>query len=105
MNQEISFQAILTVVARSRAEEVISVATEAGAKGGTIVPCSGIGHHDRHELFGTTLPTERELVIIVTPKHLTKQVAVSINERLRLEEPGQGLIMTLDLEFALGLLL
>lgn len=100
-----AFQAILIVVGRGHADRVMDVAHEHGAKGGTIVPCRGTGHHDKHELFYTALDTERELIIIVTPSDLTKTVAHAINDALQLDDPGSGLLLTLEIDEAKGLLL
>lgn len=100
-----AFQAILIIVGRGSADRVMQVAHENGAKGGTIVPCRGTGHHDSHELLYTALDSERELIVIVTPGDLTKQVAYAINEALALDEPGNGLLMTLELDEVKGLLM
>lgn len=100
-----AFQAILIIVGRGSADRVMQVAHENGAKGGTIVPCRGTGHHDTHELLYTALDSERELIVIVSPEHLTKQVAHAINDALQLDEPGSGLLLTLEIDEAKGLLL
>lgn len=89
------FQILLVVVSRGLADAVIQTAHGAGALGGTIVPCRGSGHHDLHELMHVPLDTERELVIILSPESTTKAVAEAINGHLALDEPGNGLLITL----------
>lgn len=101
-----SFSAMWIVVSRGMADTVMNVAREAGAKGGTIVPCRGTGHHDTHEsLLRSPIANERELVMIVTPDEVTRAVALAINEQLKLDEPGSGLLLTLPICDARGLVI
>ena len=56
-------QAILTVVEKGHAEEVIDAAVQAGSHGGTIINARGSGVHETATLFGLGIEPEKELVI------------------------------------------
>lgn len=96
------YQVLLVVVGRGQAEDVIAVAHAAGATGGTIVPCRGSGHHDLHEVLYMPLDTEREMIVLLTPAALTRQIALAVNERFSLDQPGQGLLLTMETDLVRG---
>ncbi len=101
--QKPEYQALVVFVARGLADKVMEVARAGGATGGTIIHARGSGHHDMHSLFSMPIDTERDIVIIILPEKLTRSIAHSVASSMQLDQPGSGLLFTMDIEKASGL--
>lgn len=85
-------QAILTIVDKGHAEEVIDAAVQAGSHGGTIINARGSGVHETATLFGMGIEPEKELVMILADQANTPQIVDMIYETLDLRQPGNGIV-------------
>ena len=85
-------QAILTVVEKGHAEEVIDAAVQAGSHGGTIIIARGSGVHETATLFGLGIEPEKELVMILADREKAPQIVETIYETLDLRQPGNGIV-------------
>lgn len=85
-------QAILTIVDKGHAEEVIDAAVQAGSHGGTIINARGSGVHETATLFGMGIEPEKELVMILADQTNTPQIVDTIYETLDLRQPGNGIV-------------
>ncbi len=94
---------IITIVDKGNAEMVVEAATKAGSKGGTIINARGSGIHETCKVFGIEVEPEKELVLILAEKDLTQAIVLSIKEELNIDEPGNGIIFTQDVNKAYGL--
>ena len=97
------YEVITVVVDKGRAENVIEVATEAGSKGGTIINARGSGMHETMKLFSMDIEPEKEIVMILSEKETTDTIVSSIRGQLKIDEPGNGIIFTVDVNKAYGL--
>ncbi|AQS60609.1 P-II family nitrogen regulator [Desulforamulus ferrireducens] len=97
------YQAIYTIVDRGNAENVISAANKAGARGGTIINARGSGIHETQTLFAMQIEPEKEMVLIISKNTLTEAIVASIREELSIDEPGKGIIFVLDVNKTYGL--
>ena len=97
------YEVITVVVDKGRAENVIEVATKAGSKGGTIINARGSGIHETMKLFSMDIEPEKEIVMILSEKETTDTIVSSIREQLKIDEPGNGIIFTVDVNKAYGL--
>ncbi|MGI6777534.1 MAG: P-II family nitrogen regulator [Acetivibrionales bacterium] len=97
------YDVIFTVVDRGKAESVIEAATKAGSKGGTIINARGSGIHETSKLFSMEIEPEKEIVLIISEKHLTESIASSIRESLEIDKPGNGIIFIQNVNKAYGL--
>ncbi|MDD3427693.1 MAG: P-II family nitrogen regulator, partial [Caldisericia bacterium] len=77
---------------KGKAEEVIDAATKAGSKGGTIINGRWSGISETTKLFSMEIEPEKELVIILSESEMTDSIVLSIREKLRIDEPGNGII-------------
>jgi nitrogen regulatory protein PII len=100
---EIMYQSIIAIVERGRAETVIDAATQAGARGGTIINARGSGIHETSTLFAMEIEPEKEVVLIVVQKENTENVVKAIREHAHIDEPGRGIIFVQDVLEAYGL--
>jgi nitrogen regulatory protein PII len=97
------YNLIMAIVDRGKAEDVIEAATKAGSKGGTIINARGSGIHETSKLFSMEIEPEKEIVLIVSEKSLTDGIAASINEHLKMNQPGNGIIFIQDVNKTYGL--
>jgi nitrogen regulatory protein PII len=97
------YEVITVVVDKGRAENVIEVATKAGSKGGTIINARGSGIHETMKLFSMDIEPEKEIVMILSEKETTDTIVSSIRGQLKIDEPGNGIIFTVDVNKAYGL--
>ncbi|EDP67428.1 hypothetical protein CAT7_01275 [Carnobacterium sp. AT7] len=96
-------QAIFTIVDRGQAEEVIDAAVAAGSQGGTVINARGSGSHETSRLFSMDIEPEKEVVMILTEQHTTDAVVASISNALKIEQPGNGVLFTVDVTNTRGL--
>ncbi|MGC4019429.1 MAG: P-II family nitrogen regulator [Muricomes sp.] len=88
----IMYHIITVIVDKGKAEDVISAATEAGSKGGTIINGRGAGVHETSKLFSMDIEPEKEIVIILSEVEQTEQIVTLVREHLKMDEPGNGII-------------
>lgn len=97
------YQAITVIVDRGKAEEVMDAAVLAGSKGGTIIHARGSGVHETTKLFTMDIEPEKEIVLILTKSDNAQVIASSIQEKLELEKPGNGILIIQDVSKTYGI--
>ncbi|NLM72700.1 MAG: P-II family nitrogen regulator [Clostridiaceae bacterium] len=100
---ESMYKAIFVIVDRGKAEAVMDAAKSAGAKGGTIINARGSGIHETQKLFAMEIEPEKEIVMILTETSITDNVTATINESMKLSEPGNGIMFVLNVNKTYGL--
>lgn len=86
------FKKLTVIVNRGMADDVMDVAREFGAKGGTILHGRGTGADCAAKLFGMEIEPEKELIIILLPADIANKVSEAIFKELNLSDPGQGML-------------
>ena len=97
-------EAIFVIVDRGKAEDVVDAATKAGSKGATVIHGRGSGIHETSKLFGMEIEPEKEMVLILTERGVTEAVTTSIREKMQIDEPGKGIMFTIDVNKTYGLI-
>jgi nitrogen regulatory protein PII len=97
------YHSITTIVDKGKAEDVISAATKAGSKGGTIINARGSGIHETSKVFAMEIEPEKEIVIILTETESTEAIVNAIREKLKIEEPGHGIIYVQEIKRTYGI--
>lgn len=97
------YEAIVTIVDRGLADDVMEAAKEAGSTGGTILHGRGSGIHEKEKLFNMEIEPEKDIVLILSTTDKTDQIVDSIREKLNIDEPGAGIIFVLDVSKTSGL--
>jgi nitrogen regulatory protein PII len=101
--ETIMYHAITIIVEKGNAEDVIEAATEAGSKGGTIINARGSGIHETSKVFSMDIEPEKEIVMILSEKDSTDAIVASIRKKLKIDEPGNGIIFIQDVNNTYGL--
>ena len=92
------FKKLTAIVDRGMAVDVMDIALKAGVRGGTIMHGRGTGAEHTTTLFGMQIEPEKELVIILMPTGLVDKVVDDLYRELKLDDPGNGILITHPLE-------
>ena len=95
---------ITCIITHGQANEIMSVAREAGAKGGTILNARGTGTEDDVRFFGISLAPEKEMLLIVAGPDHVRAILEAVGKLPIFSEPGGGIVYTTPVEefFILG---
>ena len=101
---ENKYNLITLIVNRGYADDVMSAARKAGARGGTILHARGTGKPDDEKFFGITIVPEKEQILIISEKDETKKITDAIESLPFLKTPGTGILFVLPVTqyFSLG---
>lgn len=83
---------ITVIVDRGKAEDVMDAAKEGGAMGGTIVNARGSGVHETTKIFNMEVVPEKEVVLILCPCERSEAIMESIENKMKIHEPGKGIM-------------
>nr|WP_309100548.1 P-II family nitrogen regulator [Fredinandcohnia onubensis] len=97
------YHAITVIVEKGNAENVIDAAVEAGSKGGTIMNARGSGIHETSKLFSMEIEPEKEIVLILSETDSTDAIVESIRKKIKIDEPGNGIIFIQDVKKTYGI--
>ena len=95
---------ITCIITHGQAEEIMSVARQAGAMGGTIMNARGTGTEDDVKFFGISLASEKEMLLIVARDEHAQAILEAVCKLPVFSEPGGGIVYTTPVEkiFTLG---
>ena len=97
------YEVILAIVNDGFADDVMAVAKEQGARGGTIINARGVAREDAAAFFGINVHTEKEIVMIVVPKEIKDNVLTAIYKEMGMAKKAQGIAFSLPVSDAAGL--
>lgn len=98
-----AYEAIFTIVDRGLAEDVVDAAVLKGAQGGTIINARGAGIHENNTLFSMAIEPEKEIVMILIDRNKSDDVVKAIRETMHIDDPGKGVMFTMDVNRVSGL--
>ena len=96
-------EVIFAVVNSGYAEEVMDVARENGARGGTILNARGVAGEEAAAFFGITLHAEKEILMIVVEKNLRDGILNAIYKQMGMGKKAQGIAFSLPVSDVAGL--
>ena len=97
------YEVILAIVDEGFAEDVMDVAKQQGARGGTILNARGVAKEEAAAFFGITLHTEKEIVMIVVPKDIKNDVLNAIYKEMGMAKKAHGIAFSLPVTDTAGL--
>lgn len=100
------FKLILAFVEDAKTEAVMHAAREAGATGCTVINnARGEGLEESKTFFGLTLQTQRDVVLTLVEKHLSRHILEHIGKVGEFDaKPGTGIAIVIDVEDAVGVM-
>jgi nitrogen regulatory protein PII len=95
---------ITCIITHGQANEIMSLAREAGARGGTVLNARGTGTEDDVKFFGISLAPEKEMLLIVAHNDDAQAILEAVGRLSIFSAPGGGIIYTTPVEefYALG---
>ena len=98
-----NYEVILAIVNDGFADDVMAVAKEQGARGGTIINARGVAKEDAAAFFGITLHTEKEILMMVVEKDIRDNVLNAIYKEMGMAKAAQGIAFSLPVSDVAGL--
>lgn len=102
-NHTMAYEAVFTIVDRGLGHEVVDAANSAGARGATIINARGSGIHEDSKFFAMNIEPEKEIVMTIIPKEMSDAVIKAIREKMKIDEPGKGIMFVMDVSKTSGL--
>ena len=96
-------EVIFAVVNAGFAEDVMDVAREQGARGGTIINGRGVAREDALAFFGIPLHSEKEILMMVVEKSIKDNILNAIYKEMGMGKPAQGIAFSLPVSDVAGL--
>jgi nitrogen regulatory protein PII len=100
---EAEHRCIITIVNRGYADQVVSAARDAGARGGTILYARGTGIHETEKFMNISITPEKEMILILVKKELAKTITHAILVSAGLKTKGRGISFILPVTDAIGM--
>ena len=96
-------EVIFAIVNSGFAEEVMDVAREHGARGGTIINARGVAGEEAAAFFGITLHAEKEILMMVVDKTIRDDILNAIYKQMGMAKKAQGIAFSLPVSDVAGL--
>lgn len=96
------FDLIVAFVNPEITEKVVKTAKNAGATGDVIVQGKGTGM-EASNFLGLTIQDKTDIILFVVEEHCTKNIIDSVSEECHIEEPGNGILIALNIDKVAGL--
>lgn len=96
-------EVIFAIVNAGYAEDVIDVAREHGARGGTILNARGVVKEDAARFFGITVHADKEILMMVVEKDIRDRVLNAIYKELGMAKKAKGIVFSLPVSDVAGL--
>lgn len=105
IGEKTMFKKITVIVNRGMADDVMDIARESGARGGTILHGKGTGTKNAAKLFGMEVEPEKELVLIIVPTEIEEKVVKNLYDNLEMQNSGNGILFVEDITDVRGIVL
>ena len=96
-------EVIFAIVNAGFAEDVMEVAKENGARGGTILNARGVAGQEAAAFFGITIHAEKEILMMVVDKAIRNDVLNAIYKQMGMDKKAQGIAFSLPVSDVAGL--
>lgn len=95
------FDLIVGLVDPNLTEKVIKTAKKAGATGDVIIQGKGSGL-DQASFLGMSIQDKTDIILFVVEEHHTTKILQSVSDECNIEDPGNGIILVLDIDRVVG---
>ncbi|MEQ2876363.1 P-II family nitrogen regulator [Enterococcus asini] len=99
----LNLEMIVTIVDRGVGEDVNEYSKQAGANGGTILHGKGTSIKEKNRFFGLEIEPEKDIVLTLVPDTLTATVMDAIGKGLKIDQPGNGICFSIDIDKVMGI--
>ena len=103
IHQKSRYTMIWVSVAGGYSDDVIDVARDAGARGGTVMKGRRRTSERASQHLGIVMQDEQEFVMIIVPTEKKQEVMVAITGSCGLRTPAHGILVSIPIDEAIGL--
>jgi hypothetical protein len=103
MSAEKKFDLIVIVVNQGYSDELMALARDAGATGGTIVNARGLVHKGPVKFFGISVQDEKEIITILTARDKKVAIMHTVSKAYGINSKAKGIVFSLPAENVTGL--
>jgi len=96
------FDLIVGFVNPNITEKVIKTAKNSGATGDVIIQGKGSGIEPANFL-GLSIQDKTDIILFVVEEHHTKRIIESVSKECKIEKPGNGILIALNIDKVAGL--
>lgn len=93
---------IIVISNKGHTQDIMNIAKESGARGGTIVHGKGTADQEISSFLGVKIQPEKELLLIVVPKALTKEIMKNIADQYGTHTETRALSFSLPVSNVCG---
>lgn len=97
-------EVVFAIVNEGYAESVMDVARDHGVRGGTILTARGVTREEAAAFFGISIHAEKEILMMVVEKEIKNTVLNAIYDKLEMAKKSKGIVFSLPVTAAAGLL-
>jgi hypothetical protein len=96
------FNLVVGFVNPNITEKVVKKAKESGATGDVIIQGKGTGI-EQSSFLGLSIQDKTDVIRFVVEEHHTKKIMKAVTDEFNIEEPGNGIIISLKIDSVSGL--
>ena len=96
------FNLIVAFVDPNITEKVVKTAKNSGATGDVIIQGKGTGI-EATSFLGLSLQDKTDIILFVVEEHHTKKIFKSVSKEVNIENPGNGILLSLKIDRVSGL--
>lgn len=93
---------IAAILNRGFANDVMTVAKEAGARGGTIVNSRQIVDEDNSGFWGISMQEEKEILLIITEVEKKLDIMKAVTEQYGINSEARGVVVSMPVDTVMG---
>ncbi|MBC8586090.1 hypothetical protein [Youxingia wuxianensis] len=103
VDNTVKFSVIIAVYNSGFSDFVFETAKNAGATGGTILHARGLSDEEGEKFFGMSIQAEKEIIAILSPEDIKKNIMEAINKNCGLKTESQAIVFSLPVQDMIGL--
>ena len=103
MSESITHDVIIAIVDKGNSEELIEVAKDAGATGGTVINARRSGMGDAIKFLDIPVQGEKEIIAILTKREIKHNIMNAINDSYGIKTQAHGIVLSLPVDSMIGL--
>ncbi|GHV91173.1 nitrogen regulatory protein P-II [Spirochaetia bacterium] len=103
MSSEIKHDLIISIINQGYSDDFMTVAREAGARGGTVINARGLAHQGPVKFFGVSVQDEREIILILTNREKKAPIMQAISQAYGITSQAGGIVFSVPVDSMMGL--
>jgi hypothetical protein len=103
VSAEKKFDLIVIIINQGYSDELMTVARDAGATGGTIINARGMAHRGPVKFFGISVQDEQEVITILAIREKKLAIMHAVSKSFGITSKAKGIVFSLPAENVSGL--